>query len=564
MQVILLFYFLLFNHDTLALLNDTFRFCSEVAIELKRRTLSDDILWLGNNRNDSFKEYIKLVYGEYENVGNFYKHNIDMLYRRTNIKFRFSNTYKTYDDKFVDSYLMQHVRSFRNIDYMQPHSDYEWVEVQRSCTECLFYYNNNHNIDEFYNLSLKFFEGLSYGWPTPTDEFRNRTLQPYGCWFHMLRGSGIYVNIGKTLAVFSRLDAMESLNIIGLNYGDADYYFCRRLIEKGYDSLQIFNSHKAKHSELVICNRECITTKITTSCVPIKLRSGFNASLECNCNNSYPILNCNRPITDLFHCYKEHDQNPFMIPSDKYSIKQTCFYEDFEWNNNYFQIQQPLVIDILFTCNKHGVSSNIFNLNKLINSYKSLGHETILVDNGHLKNQSILEDMKNLDYDITSISPHLEFDNENIPNYKFSMLSLVNTQKPLVRSKKVTRANINFGFIAYSLHSIDSIDTMAQLILDEVLCLKRWTDILILLSDGGIQADEEISRHVSQYVDVIFGNSQKTIRSCNGIYHTFNDQSLIVHSSNSSHVGLISFEIKSTSRYSLKSNVIDLMNDYIY
>jgi hypothetical protein len=48
-----------------------------------------------------------------------------------------------------------------------------------------------------------YFEGLSYGWPFATEEFKKRTLQPYGCWFYMLRGSGIYVNIGKTLVVYS-------------------------------------------------------------------------------------------------------------------------------------------------------------------------------------------------------------------------------------------------------------------------------------------------------------------------------------------------------------------------
>jgi len=74
------------------------------------------------------------------------------------------------------------------------------VEVQRSKPPCIYLFVTKKEQD---SLASMYFEGLSYGWPFATEEFKKRTLQPYGCWFYMLRGSGIYVNIGKTLVVYS-------------------------------------------------------------------------------------------------------------------------------------------------------------------------------------------------------------------------------------------------------------------------------------------------------------------------------------------------------------------------
>jgi hypothetical protein len=45
---------------------------------------------------------------------------------------------------------------------------------------------------------------------------------------------------------------------ISVDFGSADYYFCRRLIAKGYDSLQIFNSHSAKLNELVLDRKSVV------------------------------------------------------------------------------------------------------------------------------------------------------------------------------------------------------------------------------------------------------------------------------------------------------------------
>lgn len=45
------------------------------------KIFKDELLWLGVDLNDSFKEYINFVYSEYANERWFYKYKIDMIYR---------------------------------------------------------------------------------------------------------------------------------------------------------------------------------------------------------------------------------------------------------------------------------------------------------------------------------------------------------------------------------------------------------------------------------------------------------------------------------------------------
>ena len=468
------------------------------------------------------------------------------------------NSYKNLDDSYVDHFLRQHIIPFRNSDVVNPHNDYEWVEVQRSKNMCLFHFVTYRGGEVYRNLSSKYFEGLSYGWPAGVNEFNKRTLQPYGCWFYMLRGSGMYVNIGKTLVALNRTDAMIKMGINTNQSSSADYHFCRRLIERGYDSLQIFNSLDPHHSELVICTGGCITTKVASACVPIEVRTGWNATKPCNCNDSYPILNCNQKITDELDCIDTFRKNPGMVPINKASVKQSCFYEDFEWNNNEFKSSSEKV-NVLFT-RRHSRSQQLTYLSKVVKTFRDEGH-TILVDIGHSSYQgnlsNVLEEMNFIGYDVVSMAHHLENEGffQNSQNkYIFSMLSLFLPQ--CRRSTIINRGNIRFGFIAYSLHNNMDIDSITQLVLDEALCLKRLSDIIILLSDGGLQADQYISRRLNKYVDVVLGNSHVK-RSCNGKFH-MQHENIIVHSSNNitSNVGLITFEIINKDSYYLKSDII--------
>jgi hypothetical protein len=245
-----------------------------------------------------------------------------------------------------------------------------------------------------------------------------------------------------------------------------------------------------------------------------------------------------------------------MVPMNKASVKQTCFYEDFEWNNNVFRSQSQKV-NILFT-RRHDRLQHVSDFTKFFKSFKDEGH-TILVNIGHINFQgnisNILEEMNFIGYDIVTMGHHLENEQFFPDKYIFSMLSLHLPQ--FVRSAIIDKGNVKFGFIAYSLHNNMGIELIAQLVLDEALCLKRWADIIILLSDGGLQADEYISHRLNKYVDVILGNSH-VVRSCNGNYHMQNE-SIVVHSSMNmtSNVGLITFEIINKETYYLKSDILD-------
>ena len=75
-------------------------FCSDTPQLITRKTLSDELLWRGVDRNDSYKEYINLVYGEYANTDNdyFYKLKLDVIYRLTII-------FKLRMTKFLTLYL---------------------------------------------------------------------------------------------------------------------------------------------------------------------------------------------------------------------------------------------------------------------------------------------------------------------------------------------------------------------------------------------------------------------------------------------------------------------------
>ena len=132
------------------------------------------------------------------------------------------------------------------------------------------------------------------------------------------------------------------------------------------------------------------------------------------------------------------------------------------------------------------------------------------------------------------------------------MLSLLSPG--FVKSTVISRENLKFGFIAYSHHGHTDIELTAQVVLDEVLCLKRWSDIIILIGDGGL--DGYISQKLNKYVDIIVSNSHLD-KSCNGTFHSQNENVIIIHSThNISTVGWISFEIVNKEQYTLKSDVL--------
>ena len=178
----------------------------------------------------------------------------------------------------------------------------------------------------------------------------------YGCWFLAAKGSGIFLNTGRSLRAENRSMLASAL---GLNLSASGHKFlnwnpwrlehntrlCEHARQQGYDSLQIWwegcaalrskhRSSEACFHEIVSCHAECLA--LPTPCQPPRqhsascprvfcpnccrtcsekerevyrrwnethwpqspcvnshmLRTGWNADLPCVCDDSRRLLNC--------------------------------------------------------------------------------------------------------------------------------------------------------------------------------------------------------------------------------------------------------------------------------
>ena len=527
--------------------------------------ISDKILWDDHDIQDSFNEYIHIVYGEDPPIA--FK-NLDAIYRRSDISFRFNNYFKL-QNWLLDPHLHQHIITFDNKAYYEQkgHYDYEWVEVTRGSTSChINYYEDPVGIEteEKKKLEDSYSEGFSKGFPRDVN-FSTRTPQPYGCWFYMLSGTGIYVNIGKSLVAHKRSNALQMLGLPCPDpphcyFGPDDFNICIKVIEKGYDSMQIFESHDRNVHELVYCTGNCATQSVNTSCPPLELRTGWNGTKKCSCSENYPILNCNNKITDVTDCHK--------IQTEKYRIKQTCYFEDFNWMNE-FSTSWDGSIAIFLIWDRHGVVETFPKVKSVLDEFHNGGWSTILVHSGdftasrvlNLNYSYILKSIDDLGFDIVPIlrkserSLYLERKSQS----RVGMLSL--TLPGLLRSTVVKKAGVKIGFISYTFYkmNIDKIDDMVQIIIDEALCLKRLSDIIVLISSSEIYVDTYIFQKVNKFVDIILGGNSDENKSCDNKWHTNNDSVIIHCSRDSSFLTMVSIDVIDKRNYGLKSRIIDLM-----
>jgi hypothetical protein len=116
-------------------------------------------------------------------------------------------------------------------------------------------------------------------------------------WHYLAPGSGIFFNIGKTVALSSHQDARE----IGCSYCLSNSKITECLIkqgrERGYDSIQ-FPTHK----EGGIVKYELVDTHVADPLAPMgacpdaenahRYRRGWKGRLQCHCNSSHDQLNC--------------------------------------------------------------------------------------------------------------------------------------------------------------------------------------------------------------------------------------------------------------------------------
>ena len=126
---------------------------------------------------------------------------------------------------------------------------------------------------------------------------RSRT----GCWFFLARGSGVFVNIGRSLRRGTRQE-VTSLLLGRRDLDDADDEWCDAAVRRGYDSVLVgtegagYTTHESEltrdAAELVVCSGACAREWSLDACSPLELRSGSRAQLPCHCDNRSAVLNC--------------------------------------------------------------------------------------------------------------------------------------------------------------------------------------------------------------------------------------------------------------------------------
>ena len=84
---------------------------------------------------------------------------------------------------------------------------------------------------------------------------------------------------------------------------------------------------------------------------------------------------------------------------------------------------------------------------------------------------------------------------------------------------------------------------MVQLVLDEAICLKRSADIIVLLSASDVIVDNYIIKKVGKFVDMIVGGNAQEHLSCNGKFHTNNDNAVIHAKRDGSYLIKISIDV---------------------
>ena len=130
----------------------------------------------------------------------------------------------------------------------------------------------------------------------------------YGCWFWPLRGSGMFVNVGRSL----RSGNKHHLAAL-LQTPHHDRFLPNATAARGYDSFQVwrggpqyggsnarFHVTTVPAFELVLTGPGCVDVapqsakqNIHGPCVPTPIRAGWNASRSCDCDaDASPLLNC--------------------------------------------------------------------------------------------------------------------------------------------------------------------------------------------------------------------------------------------------------------------------------
>ena len=233
---------------------DVTRYCS-LSDQPFKQLMREDMSW---------KEYLHGLYeidmyNNHDEIQRLTKHllsNIESViyYRYGDVDIKlvqlgYPNWRMTTHDIYMQAFAMDpHYQESRRGTTTILYPSYSWVEV-------------NHFSSNFFLAFgiVPYNEGYSTGF-AKTAYIGNYSYVPYGCWFHVMKGTGVFINIGKTLAIANTTELLsylglnsqgciEGVDCNGLPY--VDKYLCSKALELNYDSIQLSGDFI---NELIMCS----------------------------------------------------------------------------------------------------------------------------------------------------------------------------------------------------------------------------------------------------------------------------------------------------------------------
>lgn len=458
----------------------------------------------------SWEEYIKSVYGTSVDINPI---ELDMVYKHGAIEMitsgGTSSTIKPKRTKnaIQDTYTQNFASSFLHL----PIQSHGWAEVTRMSGRCLSK-----------AVGQPWVEGLSHGFPFWTSYDPSKPKVPYGCWFYVSRGSGVFVNVKKTLFIPNRELAPDILRVSNDSIQrENDRDFCWYAMAMGYDSFQMVQRvGGTENIELAICTGRCGTIPLTSSCPPLPLRTGNNASLPCKCDPSRSLINCGGDVSPRDAC-------SFVAPPS--SRSKSCALQRDEYPPRHFNFT------IAFTAGLQRFMDHLRQWTATVKHLRKQG-PLLFLDVGTFPlsplsttnhSPSAFSDaLKRLGYNAVAVGRRgrhdLAFLPERIPHPSINLINF--TTSAVVR----VSPGVFVGLIGYTVTEVFNVTRVSRRIIDEALCLRKRVSVVLLLTHGGFPEDDLIARKTKGYVDAVLAGDPLVSSSCDGQWHNLDNDTVVV------------------------------------
>jgi hypothetical protein len=117
---------------------------------------------------------------------------------------------------------------------------------------------------------------------------------------------------------------------------------------------------------------------------------------------------------------------------------------------------------------------------------------------------------------------HHIYNSSNILNSSLPILTINKNNSDIVPSTIITINNITIGVMSLTFHHNIEMKRIVNMILDESLCLRKKTDIVILISNNNKHHNllSHIGKHTQNYIDLIMDGRNHSNNTCDGYWHT--------------------------------------------